>query len=121
MSRLKFKEFRKNRYSSKFKDLKKECDAEIKEIKRKRIAAAVADGKGSNSWLSKMEELLDPDGCSDKNAGVLPEHREAGLNRHEQAQDYASHISKISRDYVPLSRAALPHRVQFSLDGRQQY
>ena len=73
-------------------------------------------GDGSNSWLSKMEMLLDPDGCSDRNAGVLPEHLMAGLTRLEQAEDYAKHISSISREYVPLSRAKLPERVSHALD-----
>ena len=115
--KLKSREFRKHRYSARYKELKKECDAEIKAIKKKRIDAAVADGSGSNSWLSKMEALLHPDGCSDKHSGILPEHREAGFSRAEQAQDYALHISKISRDYVPLTRAVLPDRVQFALDN----
>ena len=73
-------------------------------------------GDGSNSWLSKMEMLLDPDGCSHCNAGVLPEHLKAGLTRLEQAEDYAKYISSISREYVPLSRAKLPELVSHALD-----
>ena len=34
----------------------------------------------------------------------------------EQAEDYAAHISAISRYYVPLTRAILPDRVQHALD-----
>ena len=64
-----------------------------------------------------MEELLDPDGCTSKNGGVLPEHLAAGLTRQQQAEDYAEHISKISREYVPLSRARLPDRVAHALDN----
>ena len=58
-----------------------------------------------------MEMLLDSDGCSDRNAGVLPEHLNSGLTRAEQAEDYAKHISSISKEYVPLSRARLLDRV----------
>ena len=64
-----------------------------------------------------MGELLDPDGCSDKKAGVLPEHRDAGLTRKQQAEDYAAHISKISRQYIPLSRACLPERVAHAVEN----
>ena len=64
-----------------------------------------------------MESLLDPDGCSDKMGGVLPEHKEKGLNSIEQAEDYAQHISSISREYIPLSAAVLPDRVQYALDN----
>ena len=64
-----------------------------------------------------MEELLDPDGCTSRDAEVLPEHREAGLTRQQQAEDYAAHISSISREYVPLSRARLPDRVAHALDN----
>ena len=73
--------------------------------------------EGSNSWLGRLEQLLDPNGNSDKHAGVLPEHRVAGLSRQQQAEDYARHISKISREYVPLSQAVLPPRVVHALDN----
>ena len=73
---------------------------------------AVSDDGGSNSWLSKMENLLDPDGCSSRHGGVLPEHRDAGLTPQQQAEDYAQFISRISREYVPLTKAKLPARVQ---------
>ena len=76
----------------------------------------MADGDGSRSWLGKMEQLLDPDGCSNRNAGVLPEHLNAGLSRLEQAEDFAAHISSISREYVPLTCAQLPDRVTHALD-----
>ena len=85
LSQLKSKEFRQNRYSNKFKDLKKACKQELRCIKQKRIQAAVNDGDGSNSWLGRLEQLLDPDGNSDKHAGVLPEHLAAGLTRKQQA------------------------------------
>ena len=48
---------------------------------------------------------------------VLPEHADKGLSLFEQAQDYASHISAISREYVPLSRSSLPDRVLYALDN----
>ena len=61
--------------------------------------------------------LLDHDGKSNRHAGVLPEHRLAGLTRLQQAEDYAAHISRISREYVPLSRAVLPDRVEHTLSN----
>ena len=64
-----------------------------------------------------MEALLDPDGKSTKHGGVLPAHLAAGLSRTEQAEEYALHISKISRQYVPLVRAVLPDRVSHALEG----
>ena len=57
LSKLKSKEFRKNRYSAKFRDLKKECNKEIREIKKRRIDAAVADGKGSRSYWIQTDVL----------------------------------------------------------------
>ena len=79
LAKLKSAEFRKHRYSTRFKELKKECRAEIQSIKRKRIQDAVNEGDGSNSWLGRLESLLDPNGKSDKRGGVLPEHLAAGL------------------------------------------
>ena len=64
-----------------------------------------------------MESLLDPEGCTDKSGGTLPEHLDKGLTRLEQAEDYAQHIGKISREYVPLSSAVLPERLQHALDN----
>ena len=40
-----------------------------------------------------------------------------GLTRQEQAEDYVQHISQISREYVPLTRAVLPDRVAHALDN----
>ena len=100
---LKSIEFKKHRYSKHYKELKKQCKVEIRECTRKRIDEAVQDGGGACSWLSRLENLLDPDGCSSKDGGVLSEHREAGLTRQQQADDYAQFISRISRDYVPLT------------------
>ena len=48
---------------------------------------------------------------------MLPEHLSAGLSRQEQAEDFASHISLISREYVPLTRAKLPERLQYAFDN----
>ena len=117
LSKLKSEEFRKHRYSSRFKDLKEECRQELQRIKQRRIQDAVNDGDGSNSWLGRLEQLLDPNGNSNKRGGVLPEHLAAGLSRQQQAEDYAAHISRISRDYVPLTRAVLPDRVVHALSN----
>ena len=78
LSKLKSLEFKKHCYSQRFKDLKKQCKAELRMIKQKRINAAVEAGEGSNSWLGRLESLLDPEGKTNKNAGLLPEHRIAG-------------------------------------------
>ena len=99
------------------KDLKRQCKGDIRCIKQRKIEAAVKDGNGSNSWLGKLELLLNSEVCSDRNAGVLPEHLSAGLSRLEQAEDYALHISSISREYVLLTKAKLPKRVQHALDN----
>ena len=62
LSKLKANEFKKHRYSHRFKQLRKECKEELKNIKQKRIQAAVDYGDGTNSWLGKLDILLDPDG-----------------------------------------------------------
>ena len=54
LSKMKSQEFKRSRYSSRFKALKKQCRDEVKAIKQRRINAAVEDGEGSNSWLSKI-------------------------------------------------------------------
>ena len=117
MSKLKSAEFRKNRYSERYKALQREVKKEIRSIKSTRIQKAVEDAGGNNSWLSRLESLLDPDGCSTGDDGVLTDHRDQGLTRQEQAEAYARHISQISRDYVPLGVAQLPERVQHALDN----
>ena len=48
---------------------------------------------------------------------VLPEHLEAGLSPEQQANDIASFISKISREYLPLHDKNLPHRVVAGLSN----
>ena len=115
LSKEKAKEFCKTRYSERFKQLKRDCKAELRQAKQRKIEEAVKAGGSNNSWLGRMEQLLDPGGKSDRNQGVLPEHLDAGLSRQQQADDYAAHISKISRDYVPLARAVLPHRLVYAL------
>ena len=117
LAKLKSKEFRKHRYSFRFKELKKECKEELRNIKQRRIQEAVDAGDGNNSWLGCLDQLLDPDGKSTIHGGVLPEDLAAGLSRQQQAEDYASHISKISREYIPLSRAVLPDRVTHALEN----
>ena len=103
ISKLKSQEFKRNGYSTRYKELKTAAKLEIKDIRSRKINEAVADAGGSNSWLSRMEALLDPDGCSERMGNVLPEHKERGLSPLEQAEDYALHISSISREYVPQS------------------
>ena len=74
---------------------------------------------GSNSWLGKLESLLDSEGKSTKSHFELPEHVEAGLSPQQQAEDYALHVSRISRDYVPLTRATLPDRLSLALEQNE--
>ena len=62
LSKLKAAEFKKHRYSARFKELKKQCKSELKAIKQRRIEAAVTEGEGSNSWLGRLESLLDHNG-----------------------------------------------------------
>ena len=64
-----------------------------------------------------MEHLLDPEGNSTSTHDVLPEHLAAGLTSQEQVEDYADHISKINREYTPLSCAIIPERVAYPLDN----
>merc|ERR1712030_146550 len=61
LSALKAAEFRKHRYSQRFRDLKKLAKAEKKNILQRKIGEAVANADGSNSWLSRLEFMLDPD------------------------------------------------------------
>ena len=58
LAKQKSQEFRKHRYSPRFKQLKKECKEELRQIKQKRIQDAVAAGDGNNSWLGRLEVLL---------------------------------------------------------------
>ena len=115
LSRVKAKEFKKNRYSLRFKQLKKECAAELKAIKQKKINEAVLAGSSPNSWLGKLELLLDSEGKSAKDPLTLPEHSSAGLTPKQQAEDFAIHISKISREYTPIEKAILPRRLEYAL------
>ena len=55
LSRNKSAEYKKHGYSKKFKDLKKQCKAEIKCMQRRRINEAVAAGSSNNSWLGRLE------------------------------------------------------------------
>ena len=80
LSALKASEFRANRYSQRFKELRKLAKAEKRFILQRKISEAVSDANGSNSWLSRLEFLLDPDGCTRGEAKTLPEHRDRGLS-----------------------------------------
>ena len=96
--------------------MRKACKGEIRCAKEKRIEEAVSAGNGSNSWLGKLERLLDENGNSGRPVLVLPEHQAAGLTREQQAEDFAVHISAISREYIPMSQAILPDRVASALE-----
>ena len=43
--------------------------------------------------------------------------KKQGLSRQEQADDYAGYISRISREYTPLTRAVLPERLSYALEN----
>ena len=116
LSTQKASEFRKHRYSQRFKDLRKLAKVEKKRILQRKINEAVAEAEGSNSWLSRLEFLLDPDGCTRGETKILPEHLDLGLSHAQQTEDYASHISAISREYVPLAGTKLPDQVRHALD-----
>ena len=60
LCRMKAKEFRPHRYIDRFKQLKKECMAEIKKFQQKCIEEVVQAAISTNSWLGRLEELLDP-------------------------------------------------------------
>ena len=110
-------EFKANRYSTKLKELQKQIKVEKKVATSRKIDEAVAKSNGTAAWLKKVDLLLHPDGNGSRINPTLPEHKEQGLTTFEQAQDYANHISKISRDYTPLSRTSLPERVLHALDN----
>ena len=65
--------------------------------------------------MKKVETLINPERDTANEVFVLPEHKEKGFSTFEQAQDYAKHISAISREYTPLSWTSLPARVVYAL------
>ena len=83
---------------------------------KRKIEDVIEKSNGTSAWLKKVEVLANPHLDCKKDRFVLPEHAEKGFTTFEQAEDYARHISAISREYVPLSRASLPSRVLHALD-----
>ena len=77
----------------------------------------VTKAAGSNAWLRKIKQLSDPLGESDKTEIRLPEHVERGWSMEQQCNDIATFISKISREYQPLSLERLPQRVVDALES----
>ena len=67
--------------------------------------------KGTYAWLKEISKLGDHLSEAPKSEIRLPEHVEAGLTDLEQCEDVAAFISKISREYSPLSVENLPDRV----------
>ena len=117
LSKLKSKEFKANRYSARFKDLEKQVQAEKRSSMKRRIDDAVSKSNGTAAWVKKVASIINPEEHQQRDVFVLPEHAEQGLTSFQQAQDYAAHISAISREYRPLSRATLPSRVLHALDN----
>ena len=76
---LKSKEFKKNQYSPRFKELKRQIEAEKKEAIGKKIKAVVDKSGGTLSWLSRVDALLDP-AAGRRRHTVLPEHADRGLS-----------------------------------------
>ena len=103
--------------SKRYKDLCRQVDIEKKTRNAKRIADAVNEANGSYAWMKKVAQLGVRHGEVQRPEISLPEHVEASLTAVEQAEDIATFISKISREYIPLSHSSLPTRVTDALDN----
>ena len=77
----------------------------------------VTKAAGSHAWLRKIKQLSDTLEKSDKTEIRLPEHVERGWSKEQQCNDIATFISKISREYQPLSLERLPQRVVDALES----
>ena len=112
---LKAKEYKRNQNSDRFRELRRLVKKEKREAMSKRIKKVVDDTAGSHAWIKKVEMLCDPAGDKPQKDIVLPVHAEEGLDKQQQAESFAEHISRIRRDYQPLSMERLPNRVSSAL------
>ena len=103
LSAAKNKEYRKHKNSQRYRELKREVKIEIKESNKKKINDEITNAKGTYAWLKKIAKLSDRIGDKAKVEIKLPEHIEKGLTEIEQCEDIAAFISRISREYHPLS------------------
>ena len=108
-------EYKANQNSERFKELKRQVRAEKKAATKKKIEEAVCKAGGSNAWTRCVDRLCDPAGDRPKPKLVLPAHTEAGLSSQQQVEEFAKHISTISREYQPLEMDRLPARVRNTL------
>ena len=94
------KEYKANQNSVRLRELRRLVKKEKKEAMSKRIKKVVEDTGGSHAWVKKVEMLCDPAGDKPKKEVVLPAHAEEGLDKQQQAEAFAEHISRISSTHL---------------------
>ena len=116
--RRKNREYLKNGNSARYKVLKKDVKAKLKQATVSFLEKQVChvSSKG-NSWLRHVKRLAARPGDLPTSTFSLPQHIEDNLTALESSNRICEYFSSISKEYVPLSTSLLPERVQLKLNS----
>ena len=115
-SRRKNREYHKHGNSAKYKILKKEVKAKLKEASTNFLENQTKLVASKNtSWLKHVKRLTARPGDQSSSTFTLPQHVEDGLTALESSNQICEFFSSISQEYTPLNIESLPAHVQAKL------
>ena len=114
--RRKNREYLKNGNSAKYKELKKDVKAKLKDATAKLLEKQSEQiTVKNNSWLRHVKQLTARPGDQTQSTFTLPQHVEDSLSALESSNRICEYFSLISQEYTPLNTESLPERVKLKL------
>lgn len=118
LHRLKSREYTKRGKTEKYRTLAKKFKDMYKNAAEKYLRRNIdelMECKPGQAYTVLKRMGARPGDCTDAQTFTLPRHERENLSHKESAEQIAEYFSKISREFQPLNRALLPHRVQIKL------
>ena len=117
-SRRKNREYVKNGNSARYKELKKEVKAKLKEASTAFLDKQInLTSSKNNSWLKHVKRMAARPGDQTSSSFSLPQHVEDSLSALESSNQICEFFSAISQEYTPLNVETLPDRVRSKIDN----
>ena len=115
-SRRKNREYLKHGNSDRYKELKKEVKAKLKDATTKLLNKQTEQvAANSNNWLRHVKRLAARPGDQPQSTFSLPQHVEDSLSALESSNRICEYFSSISQEYTPLTIETLPVHVRSKL------
>ena len=115
-SRRKNREYVKHGNSQKYKELKKEVQAELKLACTKIISKQTElEGSKNNSWMKHVKRITARPGETTSSTFTLPQHVEDNLTALESSNKICEFFNSISQEYSPLNIETLPAHVRLKI------